>query len=181
MASTYITLEELRTRLTLPQGDDTGLLAAISAAEAAINRYCSAPRGLASLEVTEVQRGRGLARHFPLRPMITAVGACTIAGATVGVELWDEQSIIRTDGGLFTDGARISLTYTAGHTVIPDDLKQAAALTAMAFYTAPAFEPNLQNQSLDGVMAGSVHQRGLGAIPPGAVTLLEPLRWVVPF
>jgi hypothetical protein len=59
-----------------------------------------------------------------------------------------------------------SPTALGGHIV------QALKLTAAAIFNSQAADPNLANESMTGVFSGTFYATGVGAIPPGARTLL---------
>lgn len=81
----------------------------------------------------------------------------------------------------------IAVTYTAGYdlsqpvgsaTGLPGTVKKALQLIAAAMDNAQAADPNLASENTAGVFSGSFYATGVGAIPPGARTLLQPYRRV---
>jgi hypothetical protein len=90
----------------------------------------------------------------------------------------------------------ISVAYTAGYDFTlpasapspgpglapgpPSDLITALQLTASAIYNAAAADPNLSSESTGGVFSGSFYPTGVGAVPPGARTLLQRFKRVAP-
>lgn len=55
---------------------------------------------------------------------------------------------------------------------LPGDIYKALQLTAAAIYNAQAADPNLASESTSGVFSGSFYASGVGAVPPGAKSLL---------
>lgn len=86
--------------------------------------------------------------------------------------------------------SNITVSYSAGYdmTLAPDPastpshsaggpppaLNSALKLTAAAIYNAQAADPNLTSESTGGVFSGSFQAAGVGAVPPGARTMLQP-------
>jgi hypothetical protein len=65
-------------------------------------------------------------------------------------------------------------------TGLPTAIYEAMALTAAAMQNAQAADPNLQSESTAGVFSGTFYPTGVGAIPPGARTLLQAYTGVAP-
>lgn len=85
--------------------------------------------------------------------------------------------------------SNIAVAYTAGYdltapigsaTGLPGSLWQALKLTASAIYNSAAADPNLTSENTAGVFSGSFQQAGVGAIPPGARSYLQPFKRVAP-
>jgi hypothetical protein len=83
----------------------------------------------------------------------------------------------------------LTVVYSAGYdptlpagypAAIPGDLRQALKLTAAAIYNSQAADPNLVAESTAGVFSGSFVATGVGAVPPGARSLLARYRRVTP-
>ena len=81
----------------------------------------------------------------------------------------------------------IAVSYTAGYdltqpagapTGLPGAVRKALQLIASAIDNAQAADPNLASENTGGVFSGSFYASGVGAIPPGARTLLQPYRRV---
>jgi hypothetical protein len=81
----------------------------------------------------------------------------------------------------------IAVNYSAGYdmtqpvastTGLPADVYKALQLTAAAIYNAAAADPNLSSENTAGVFTGSFYQTGVGAVPPGARSLLERFKRV---
>jgi hypothetical protein len=81
----------------------------------------------------------------------------------------------------------IAVTYTAGYdltqpagspTGLPGAVRKALQLIASALDNAQAADPNLASENTGGVFSGSFYATGVGAIPPGARTLLQSYRRV---
>lgn len=79
----------------------------------------------------------------------------------------------------------IAVTYTAGYdltqpagspTGLPGAVRKALQLIASALDNAQAADPNLASENTGGVFSGSFYATGVGAIPPGARTLLQSYR-----
>lgn len=65
-------------------------------------------------------------------------------------------------------------------TGFPTAIHEAMRLTASAIHNAQAADPNLQSESTAGVFSGTFYPTGVGAIPPGARSNLEPYISVTP-
>lgn len=83
----------------------------------------------------------------------------------------------------------ISVSYTGGYDLtlaqgvagaIPADVYLALQLTAAAQWNARAADPNLASESTAGVFSGSFYPTGVGAVPPGARSLLGSYVRVAP-
>lgn len=83
----------------------------------------------------------------------------------------------------------ITVTYSAGYdltknagsaTGLPADVYLALKLTANAMANAQAADTNLSSESTAGVFSGSFYPTGVGAVPPGARTLLFSYQRVAP-
>lgn len=179
-ATEYVTLAEAAAWLGLENGDqDNDLRVAIAAASAVITTHCNADLGL--LEASEVLFGLGTELVFPKRGPLVSVASCLDEnGRSVPVRI-SREAIKRTDGGMFYRGDEFTLTYTAGLATIPEDVKLAAKITVAGLMTAAAYDPNLANESLGGVIAGSYANAGPGSLPPPAISLLARFVRVVPF
>lgn len=58
-------------------------------------------------------------------------------------------------------------------TGFPSHIAQALRLTASAIFNSQAADPNLASESISGVFSGTFYQTGVGAVPPGARSLLN--------
>lgn len=67
-----------------------------------------------------------------------------------------------------------------GPYALPGHIRRALLLTALAFFTATAADPNLVAESTGGVFSGSFQPAGVGAVPPGAMSLLRSEMPVAP-
>lgn len=90
----------------------------------------------------------------------------------------------------------IAVVYTAGYDMTlpadpastvgfsnggpPPSVYTALKLTAAAIYNAQAADPNLASESTGGVFSGSFYPSGVGAVPPGARSMLLPYLRVAP-
>jgi hypothetical protein len=90
----------------------------------------------------------------------------------------------------------VLVTYTAGYPIgtppdvksspffvgtgIPTAVDEALKLTGAAIYNAQAADPNLAAESTVGVFSGQFYATGVGAVPPGARSLLEPYIFYAP-
>ncbi|SRR5580765_535882 len=63
---------------------------------------------------------------------------------------------------------------------LPTAIYEAMRLTASAMHTAQAADPNLAMEQTAGIFTGQFYPTGVGAIPPGARTLLEAYISVTP-
>lgn len=84
-------------------------------------------------------------------------------------------------GSLPRGEQNLSISYSAGYDVtqpagsatgLPGTVYQALKLTAAAIFNSQAADPNLASESTAGVFSGSFYPTGVGAVPPGARTLL---------
>ena len=92
--------------------------------------------------------------------------------------------------GQLTRGVmNVAVVYSAGYdltqptgapTGLPGALFQALRLTAGAIFNSQAADPNLASESTAGVFSGSFYPTGVGAVPPGARTLLLPYMRAAP-
>jgi hypothetical protein len=57
---------------------------------------------------------------------------------------------------------------------LPTAVYEALKLSASAIWNAQASDPNLAAESTVGVFSGQFYPTGVGAVPPGARSLLEP-------
>ena len=77
--------------------------------------------------------------------------------------------------------AGYDVTQPPGGTyALPANVYQALRLTAAAIFNSQAADPNLTAESTAGVFSGSFAASGVGAVPPGARTLLLPEMRVAP-
>lgn len=76
----------------------------------------------------------------------------------------------------------IQVTYTAGYDIepagtspwsMPGHVVQALNLTCAAMFNSQAADPNLTGENIPGAFSGSFVQSGVGAIPPGALNLIQ--------
>lgn len=73
------------------------------------------------------------------------------------------------------------LTQAVGSaTGLPGHVSRALLLTAAAIFNAQAADPNLASESTAGVFSGSFYASGVGAVPPGALSLLKNEMRVAP-
>lgn len=63
---------------------------------------------------------------------------------------------------------------------LPGNVFQALRLTAAAVFNSQAGDPNLASESTGGVFSGSFYPTGIGAVPPGARSLLSGEMRVAP-
>jgi hypothetical protein len=63
---------------------------------------------------------------------------------------------------------------------LPGNIYHALRLTALAVFNSQASDPNLATESTAGVFSGSFYPAGVGAVPPGALTLLQSEMRVAP-
>jgi hypothetical protein len=180
MPTAYLTVADATAWLGLPGQDrDDEVLAAIKAASALISRYCNADLGLQ--QTTEVLFGLGSDLIFPRRgPLVAVVSIAPEKGSNIAGRV-SGNAIKASEGGWFARGAEYTVTYTAGYATLPEDLLLAARITTAGVFNASAYDPNLANESLGGVISGSFAGDGPGSLPPAARALLNPLRQVVPF
>lgn len=90
----------------------------------------------------------------------------------------------------------ITVSYVAGYPIgtapdpasttkhvgtgLPPAIYTGLKLTAAAISNAQAADPNLASESTGGVFSGSFYQTGVGAVPPGARSLMQPYVRVAP-
>jgi hypothetical protein len=125
---------------------------------------------------------------WPIR-LVTSVShnGMTLAPAAFGKPGWLTDPVntrkLRFPGmGKLERGVmNLSVVYTAGYdltaapgapTALPGAVAQALRLTAAAIFNSQAADPNLASESTAGVFSGSFYATGVGAVPPGARSLL---------
>lgn len=191
-----LTLEEANTWLSLESdgGDQDALVtAAIAAASTAVANYLGYDPN--SRAYTQTLDGNGRAHLYVAGHNITAVSAVSIDGtvipASTGVNAWGfltdgDRIVLR--GYLFTKGTQnVVVSYTAGHSPVPDQIKQASRYALKAVYNAQDVDPNVASESVPGVYSVSYAQAGnggqsgpsAGSLPLNAKLFLDPFRRVV--
>lgn len=175
----YASLAEAKGWLAVDDTDrDAEIQGMIDAATAQVIQYLGFD--ISKGEEAETLFGRGTFMLFPTRNYVSAVASIVdgVTGAAVSSFRFDPKAIIRSDGARFASDYPYVVTYTAGLDPIPEDVKTAVKITVAALFNAPAFDPNLAGESLQGVFSGSTHQGGAGSLPPAAQSLLRQKRRV---
>lgn len=137
-----------------------------------------------------------LLNHWPIRTLtsITIDGGPPLVAAGFNVAGYQLDPVVtrmvRFPGRRIPRGiSNIHAIYTAGYdlgqpvgsaTGLPASVARALLLTVSAIYNSQAADPNLVSENTGGVFSGSFHARGVGAVPPGALTLLRGYRRVAP-
>lgn len=135
-----------------------------------------------------------LVSHWPIRSVtsVSVNGGAALPPASFNVQGYAldrlVQRMVRFPGWKIPRGINnIAITYVAGYdtaqqpgsaTGIPGDMYLACKLTAAAISNAQAADPNLASENTGGVFSGSFYATGVGAVPPGARTLLQRFKRV---
>lgn len=170
-----ITVAEAEAWLNITDpSESTGLVDQIEAASAAIEQYCS--RKFESAAVTETYTGVGSGMIFLRRTPITAVASITVDNVIKTGFTFDYATIKLSNGEKFPEGSVIVVTYTAGYSSVPYDVRLATKITLQAMVNAQAMDPNLMSESLGNVFSGGYGEWGPGALPRAARNLLAPYK-----
>lgn len=157
----YATLADLKEWLSIPPATTTNdalLTKLLNAATAFMDTYMEREDVRASAR-TEARDGNGnrrlMVKHWP----VTAVSSVEINGQAVPASaswavngyVFDKNSITLR-GLVFEDGVQnVQLAYTAGYTVVPDDLNQACIeLAGFKYRTRDTTASGFQSKSLAG-------------------------------
>lgn len=137
----YASAEDVKAYLSVSGSSDDGLLARlVEAASAAMNEYMD--RNPLTTVYTQTFDGSGNTRQVMSFWPITAVTSVSIDGVAKQAATsfsgsgykFDDYSII-LNNGIFPKGIQnVAITYTAGATVVPPDLKQACIDIASEAY-----------------------------------------------
>jgi len=185
--SDIITLTEAKSFLGISGSDDDFILqlAVSSASDAVIQALNGDPRSFAA---TETYNGTGSEKLGVNRSPITAVTSISIyAGdfpyisnpsTPIVVDLsnvyWTDYAVYWR-AGKFTRGVKnVVINYTAGVDPTPNPIKMAALYTMKAMWNARFVDPNATSESYSGVMSQGFWSSGPGAVPPSAISLLNP-------
>jgi uncharacterized phiE125 gp8 family phage protein len=152
---------------------DSTISRLVTAASDAVERFCR--RRFARSEYSEFYDGRGADRIVLLqRPVVSVENVWDDPSGeyfddelleTEEYEVDSERGIIVLRQGRFFDGKRnVKVEYTAGYSSIPEDIAQAAALLAAAWFR--------EGREL---VTGEARP-GRGGMPEGALALLRPYR-----
>lgn len=171
----YITLAELQAHLSEPSPLDPARQAdmegAILTASGLIEAHCS--RDFAPGQRTETLLGNG-SFVMPKAKPVAVVTTFIVDGVPRDPKIQLKGAVVsRRDNGA-VDGD-VTITYSVSEAV-PEPVKLATKLTAQAILDAPAFDQNGSGYQAGGVYSTSMHQFGVGAIPPGAQTILSPFK-----
>jgi hypothetical protein len=170
----YVSLSEMKVWLGENSTEnDEKISGATIIASTLVQSFCE--RDLASASATETLYGNGTRWLLPRRTPITGVASCLVEGVAVPVS-FEPERIKRTDHGVFEYQQAVSVTFTAGYAVLPNDVVHATKLTAQAIYNSPAYDQNFQAENLSGVFSGAYHQFGPSNMPPAARLILETYR-----
>lgn len=128
MGTPFASVTQVKDYLGLRSGDDDNLLSRLClAATDWMQTYLN--RDIASVAyASELRDGTGTQSLMLANSPITAVSSVFINGTALDPSkfIFDNYLLIRTDGSVFTRGLRnISVSYTAGFIVVPDDIVQA--------------------------------------------------------
>jgi hypothetical protein len=169
-----VTLNEAKAWMSITDSaQDTQITDLITKASAAVEDYLDRPA--TSQASTELYDGLGGRRLFTSRWPITAVSSILIDGQAVASGTFVFQGrMIQLRSGTFTLGElNVEVTYTAGWTTLPDEVRTATLMTLQAMLFGTAADPNLVSESAGGVFGGSFISTGPGSIPPAARSYLD--------
>jgi len=137
-------LDELKSYLAIAgTGHDAALASLIAAASEAIENYCR--RSFAAADHVEYHNGGGHARLIlRRRPVVAVSGLWDDLAREFGdsSEIDEDEYVLDAERGLvtlkvgvFSDGEmNVKVAYTAGYETIPDDIAQACAMLAAAWF-----------------------------------------------
>lgn len=158
-------------------------------------------RDLALQELTEAYDTTGtnyvLLNFWPVRAVTQVVlnGTTVVPPAAFNTPGWRLSPIVPRKlefpgyAKLARSTMNLSVSYTAGYDLaaaagdpmaIPGSVATAIKLTAAAMWNAQAADPNLSGESTGGVFSGQFYPTGVGAVPPGARSLLQVHKRVAP-
>lgn len=173
--------------LTTPDATQLGLVASD-----AVRSYLE--RELVLAAYAEIYDSNGtdyiLLNHWPVRSIesVSINGGAPLPPAAFNVRGWRLDPFVPRklqfpgQGKIARGFSNIPVSYHAGYDItqtpgsatgLPADVWQALRLTAAAVYNSQAADPNLTSESTGGVFSGSFAATGVGAVPPGAMTLLQ--------
>lgn len=187
-----LTMAELRGAVGQPDTTQDGTLQALGDRIAAmIASHCSVPGdGLAppTLRKETVRESFRLGCAVPKlilqrRPVVT-IAEVTANGVTLDASGYEFKSgagllfRIQDDMACYWSG-RVTVTYEAGWTTVPDDLKLAAAKLAKLFWTQSTRDPLIRRQEVPGVLNTEYWVGGFGdgSMPPDIAELIGAYRY----
>lgn len=117
--------------------------------------------------------------HYPIQS-VTAVSLVSMGLTSPAQSLdlstitWDDNAIIWRGGRFPRDRRNVSVSYVAGIAPLPDEILQATRYTLQAMFSAQSVDQNATGESYVGLGTAQWWATGAGAIPPSALSLLEP-------
>jgi hypothetical protein len=196
--TTWISASDVQAWIGADNVDNTTAAALATAATDAVRGYIERDVELGTFDEIYDSTGTNyiLLNHWPVRT-ITAVKIETVpvVPASFNHPGWRmdgflPRKLIFAGRGIIPRGVmNVEIAYTAGYdlaqaagstTGLPADLATALKLTAAAIANAQAADPNLAGESTGGVFSGSFYPTGVGAVPPGARSLLQRFKRVAP-
>lgn len=132
-----------------------------------------------------------LLSHWPVRSIgaVTYNGQAIAAAAGFNTQGWQVDSVnkrklcFRGMGKMARGSQNITVTnLVAGYDTslpvgsvgaLPGNVWHALKLTAAAIFNSQAGDPNLASENESGVFSGTFYATGIGAVPPGARSLLQ--------
>lgn len=181
------TLAELKAWLpNQGNNDDSTLQGLISNASLQVLQYIDRPHLLASVlgALTEMYDGNGSDRLLPRQFPIISVSAVSIdnvslqqaAGPVAAGFLWDSRRVLLR-GYRFCRGVQnVQLSYTAGYSAVPLDLKQ-AAIEAFALAYRQRVRIGEKSSSLGGQVTVSFD---MSDVPPRSMAVFNQYRRLAP-
>ena len=181
--TTYCSLADVKAYGGLASTLDVAVNALLAPVTAGIDSFCDSSFTLKS-NVTEYLNGNSNYKIQPKNVPIISVSALsvdTVAVAAASNEIatgyvFDESTIYLRSGALFTRGVRnIKLTYTAGYSVVPDDVRQ-AAVEWILFKLAKRDRPDKKSE----IIGQQTVHFDMNDMPAGVASALKQYRrWAI--
>lgn len=192
MDRTLLTMPEMRDAVGVANNASDGELQPLGDRIAAvIAQHCKVagdgvnPPTLREETISEVFRLERRFRNLPLsRRHVTGVVSVVHNGATLTAEDYELNAGAGLLGRLINDWpsswteGKVTVTYKAGFSTVPADLKMAATKLARMYWSEKDRNPLVKSETIPDVLTTSywVGSLGDGALPPDIADLLAPYR-----
>ncbi len=162
--------------------EDSKITANIARASAMVRRWLGYDP-ISQTYTNQKYNGQGTLLLATTAFPITAVSSLTIDGTSIsaqtsaplGAGYFFEDRFIHLIGYGFTKGVQnVVVSYTAGHTFLPEEISIGCLMTVQALHTAGAIDPNIAGENAGGFSAS--YKPNIGVIPVGALEIMGPFK-----